>query len=110
PFFSTVDTDWLDTRHLDATYWYRNLRNTVRFAPAIHHLLTQNFTTYIEISAHPVLTTSIEATIEHTEPGPTLVTGTLRRGQGDTRQLLTSLGHAWTRGTPINWTPLLDPH
>ncbi|NSL42680.1 SDR family NAD(P)-dependent oxidoreductase, partial [Streptomyces sp. 8P21H-1] len=44
------------------------------------------------------------------EPGPVLVTGTLRRGQGGTRQLLTSLGHAWTRGTPINWTPLLDPH
>ncbi|MBT2416159.1 SDR family NAD(P)-dependent oxidoreductase [Streptomyces sp. ISL-12] len=107
PFYSTVEPDWLDTTHLDATYWYRNLRNTVQFAPAITHLLTQGFTTYIEISAHPVLTTSIEAAIEHTEPGPALVTGTLRRGQGGTRQLLTSLGHAWTRGLPINWTTLL---
>ncbi|MFK0121020.1 SDR family NAD(P)-dependent oxidoreductase, partial [Streptomyces sp. NPDC090994] len=85
-------------------YWYRNLRNTVQFTPAITHLLTQGFTTYIEISAHPVLTPSIEATAEHTPTGPVLVTGTLRRDQGNTRQLLTSLGHTWTRGLPINWT------
>ncbi|MEU1056971.1 SDR family NAD(P)-dependent oxidoreductase, partial [Streptomyces sp. NPDC005876] len=112
PFLSTVETDWLDTTHLDATYWYRNLRNTVRFAPAIHHLLTHGYTTYIEISAHPVLTTSIEATAEataeHTDPGPLLITGTLRRNHGGTRQLLTSLGHAWTRGLPINWTTHLN--
>ncbi|CAM5271031.1 Polyketide synthase OS=Streptomyces fumanus OX=67302 GN=GCM10018772_36640 PE=4 SV=1 [Streptomyces fumanus] len=108
PFLSTVDTDWLDTTHLDATYWYRNLRNTVHFTPAIDHLLTQGFTTFIEISAHPVLTTSIEATAEHTQTEPLLITGTLRRHHGGTRQLLTSLGHAWTRGLPINWTTLLN--
>ncbi|MER6706661.1 type I polyketide synthase [Streptomyces fumanus] len=108
PFLSTVDTDWLDTTHLNATYWYRNLRNTVNFAPAIHHLLTQGFTTFIEISPHPVLTTSIEATAEHTHTDPLLITGTLRRHHGGTRQLLTSLGHAWTRGLPINWTTLLE--
>ncbi|MEU4658549.1 type I polyketide synthase [Streptomyces sp. NPDC023723] len=107
PFLSTVEADWLDTTHLNATYWYRNLRNTVQFTPAIHHLLTQGFTTFIEISPHPVLTPSIEATIEQTESGPVLVTGTLRRGEGSSQRLLTSFGHAWTRGIPINWTTLL---
>ncbi|MEU4658511.1 SDR family NAD(P)-dependent oxidoreductase, partial [Streptomyces sp. NPDC023723] len=107
PFLSTVEADWLDTTHLNATYWYRNLRNTVQFTPAIHHLLTQRFTTFIEISPHPVLTPSIEATTEQTESGPVLVTGTLRRGEGNSQRLLTSFGHAWTRGIPINWTTLL---
>ncbi|TWV38538.1 type I polyketide synthase, partial [Streptomyces misionensis] len=107
PFLSTVEADWLDTSHLDATYWYRNLRNTVRFTPATHHLLTHNFTTFIEISPHPVLTPSIQATAEQTPPQPLLITGTLRRNHGTTRQLLTSIGHAWTRGHTINWPTLL---
>ncbi|MFM9559470.1 acyltransferase domain-containing protein, partial [Streptomyces caniscabiei] len=30
PFFSTVTADRFDTTGLDAEYWYRNLRSTVR--------------------------------------------------------------------------------
>ncbi|NUT91076.1 MAG: SDR family NAD(P)-dependent oxidoreductase, partial [Saccharothrix sp.] len=31
PFYSTVDSCWLDTTVMDAEYWYRNLRQTVWF-------------------------------------------------------------------------------
>ncbi|MEU0692019.1 type I polyketide synthase, partial [Streptomyces uncialis] len=34
PFFSTVTGGWLDTASLDASYWFRNLRETVRFGEA----------------------------------------------------------------------------
>ncbi|MEU8686752.1 SDR family NAD(P)-dependent oxidoreductase, partial [Streptomyces sp. NPDC048611] len=30
PFFSTVTGEWLDTAEMDAGYWFRNLRQTVR--------------------------------------------------------------------------------
>ncbi|MCZ9346176.1 type I polyketide synthase, partial [Streptomyces sp. TRM76130] len=39
PFYSTVTSEWLDTTVMDAGYWYRNLRGTVNFGPAVTALL-----------------------------------------------------------------------
>src|SRR5262249_28727715 len=38
PFYSTVTGEPIDTATLDADYWYRNLREPVRFAPVIELL------------------------------------------------------------------------
>ncbi|MFI1770020.1 beta-ketoacyl synthase N-terminal-like domain-containing protein, partial [Streptomyces sp. NPDC020800] len=38
PFYSTVDDTWTDTTQLDAAYWYRNLRQPVRFTHAVRAL------------------------------------------------------------------------
>ncbi|MBW8094275.1 acyltransferase domain-containing protein, partial [Streptomyces hygroscopicus subsp. hygroscopicus] len=54
PLFSTVTGDWIDTERMDAEYWYRNLRETVRFASATEALLDDGFGVFIEASAHPV--------------------------------------------------------
>ncbi|MFE2188852.1 SDR family NAD(P)-dependent oxidoreductase, partial [Streptomyces sp. NPDC059455] len=107
PFFSTVEGEWLDTAELDAGYWYRNLRSTVRFAPSIERLLEEDFRAFVEVSAHPVLTMSIEAAAEQTDAGPVVVTGTLRRDDGGMRRVLTSLAEAYVRGVPVDWSALL---
>ncbi|AGP60456.1 hypothetical protein M271_45450, partial [Streptomyces rapamycinicus NRRL 5491] len=107
PFFSTVEGEWLDTAELDAGYWYRNLRSTVRFAPAIERLLEEGFRAFVEVSAHPVLTMSIEAAAEQADAGPVVVTGTLRRGEGGMRRVLTSLAEAYVRGVTVDWSALL---
>ncbi|WP_253209464.1 type I polyketide synthase, partial [Streptomyces niphimycinicus] len=108
PFFSTVEAGWVDTAELDAGYWYRNLRSTVRFAPSVERLLEADFRAFVEVSAHPVLTMSIEAAAEQADDaGPVVVTGTLRRGEGGMRRVLTSLGEAYVRGVPVDWTALL---
>jgi polyketide synthase 12 len=39
---------------MDAEYWYRNLRETVRFDRAVRALLDDGFTAFVEVSAHPV--------------------------------------------------------
>ncbi|MFF3801525.1 type I polyketide synthase, partial [Streptomyces sp. NPDC002134] len=98
PFFSTVGPGFLDTAELDAGYWYRNLRQTVHFHTAIQHLTDTGHTTYVESSAHPVLTYSIEET-----EGAEIVTGTLRRNEGTLTRLLTSAAHLHTHGHTINW-------
>ncbi|WP_189513888.1 acyltransferase domain-containing protein, partial [Streptomyces narbonensis] len=100
PFFSTLECTWITEPTLDATYWYRNLRHPVGFAPAIETLATtEGFTHFIEVSAHPVLTMAL----------PDTVTGlsTLRREQGGLDRLITSLAEAWTNGLPLDWTPVL---
>ncbi|MFF4484641.1 type I polyketide synthase, partial [Streptomyces sp. NPDC001520] len=108
PFFSTVEAGWVDTAQLDAGYWYRNLRSTVRFAPSVERLLEEDFRAFVEVSAHPVLTMSIEAAVEQADDaGPVVVTGTLRRDEGGMRRVLTSLGEAYVRGVPVDWTALL---
>ncbi|MFG2942361.1 acyltransferase domain-containing protein, partial [Streptomyces sp. NPDC048282] len=98
PFFSTVEADWLDTQALDAGYWYRNLRRTVRFEDAVRVLAEQNHTAFVEVSAHPVLAMSIQDTAEDAA-----VTGTLRRDDGGLDRFLASLGELWVHGVDVDW-------
>src|SRR5581483_6982099 len=50
PFYSTVTGGLLDTATLDAGYWYRNLRQTVRFDDAARAI---GDAVFLECSAHP---------------------------------------------------------
>ncbi|CAM5355902.1 SDR family NAD(P)-dependent oxidoreductase [Streptomyces tanashiensis] len=65
PFFSTVEADWLDTQALDAGYWYRNLRRTVRF---------EGFGIFVEVSSHPVLLQPVSEIADGADARPLLVT------------------------------------
>ncbi|MET9836133.1 SDR family NAD(P)-dependent oxidoreductase, partial [Streptomyces sp. NPDC006385] len=98
PFFSTVEGDWLDTQALDAGYWYRNLRRTVRFEEAVRTLAGQDHAVFVEVSAHPVLAMSIQDTADDAA-----VTGTLRREDGGLDRFLTSLGELWAHGVEVDW-------
>ncbi|MFJ6200098.1 type I polyketide synthase [Micromonospora sp. NPDC092111] len=103
---STVTGDWVDTGTLDARYWYENLRNTVRFDPAIRSLAGQGWTGYVEVSPHPVLGMGMQETLESADR-PVVVTGTLRRDDGGLDRLLTSLAELHVRGVPVDWAAAL---
>ncbi|MFI9503682.1 SDR family NAD(P)-dependent oxidoreductase [Nocardia sp. NPDC052566] len=103
PLYSTVTGEWLDTRVMDAEYWYENLRRTVEFESAVHVLAEQGYTAFLEVSPHPVLTAAVEETLDAAGCDG-VVLGTLRRDQGDLRRLLLSLGAAWTAGRPVDWS------
>ncbi|WP_257232226.1 type I polyketide synthase [Streptomyces sp. Rer75] len=99
PFFSTVTCEWLDTTKLDAGYWYRNLRQTVRFRSAIETLTEQDHDTFIEVSSHPVLAMSVQEVAD-----AAVVAGTLRRDDGGLDRFLTSLAELWVQGVDVDWT------
>ncbi|MEV8518137.1 SDR family NAD(P)-dependent oxidoreductase, partial [Dactylosporangium sp. NPDC051484] len=105
PFLSTVDAGWRDTSTLDAGYWYRNLRQTVRFAEASRILVDEGYNVFIESSAHPVLTVGVTQTADAAEAEVTAV-GTLRRGQGGMDTVLGSLAEAFVRGLSPDWPTL----
>ncbi|MFC9249523.1 SDR family NAD(P)-dependent oxidoreductase [Streptomyces sp. NPDC057136] len=107
PFYSTVDGEFIDTERLDAAYWYRNLRQTVRFADAIRDLAGQGFGTFVESSPHPVLTLGVQQTLDETG-SDAVVVGTLHRGDGGRSRLLTSLAEAYVRGAAPDWAAVLD--
>uniref|UniRef100_UPI002AD1F32E SDR family NAD(P)-dependent oxidoreductase n=1 Tax=Frankia sp. Cas3 TaxID=3073926 RepID=UPI002AD1F32E len=64
PFFSTITGGWIDTNALDAGYWYRNLRETVRLSDAVRGLLDEGHRVFVEMSPHPVLGVGISETVE----------------------------------------------
>ena len=108
PFYSTLAGRVLDTRELDGEYWYRNLRQTVQFAPVIQDLLGRGYRAFIEVSPHPVLKVGVEETIERTlaEPETAFIGGTLRRDTACGERFLISLARAWVRGATVDWSAL----
>ncbi|WP_424533252.1 SDR family NAD(P)-dependent oxidoreductase [Sphaerisporangium viridialbum] len=107
PLLSTVTGDWIDTAELDAEYWFTNLRQTVRFEAATRALAERGHHAFIEISPHPVLTASVDETIDTIDGPPTVITGTLRRDEGGLGRFLVSLASAFVRGVAVDWTGAL---
>ncbi|WP_149100762.1 type I polyketide synthase, partial [Actinoplanes teichomyceticus] len=104
PFWSTVTGEPVDTATLDAGYWYRNLRHTVRFDPAVRGLLASGHGVFVEVSSHPVLVAAVEQVAEDAAPGtPVLAAGSLRRDEDGPRRFLQSLGALHERGVPVDW-------
>ncbi|MFI9815518.1 type I polyketide synthase [Saccharothrix variisporea] len=102
PFYSTVDSCWLDTTLMDAEYWYRNLRQTVWFQPAVRALLDAGFTAFVESSPHPVLTIGVQDIIDDAEATASVV-GSLRRDEGGLARFQLSVGEAHTHGVKVRW-------
>ncbi|GAA1954835.1 type I polyketide synthase [Amycolatopsis minnesotensis] len=105
-FCSTVTGEPIDTRSLTPEYWYRNLRQTVRFDHAVRTLLDQGFDTFIEPSVHPHLTVLVDRIAEHHGSSP-VSAGTLRRNEGGRTRLLKSLAEAHVRGVGVDWSAAL---
>ncbi|WP_349345055.1 SDR family NAD(P)-dependent oxidoreductase [Streptomyces rapamycinicus] len=95
PFYSAVTGTVVDTAGLDAAYWWRNLREQVRFAQTVASMPVAGF---VEVSPHPVLVPGIEGR---------WAVGSLRRDDGGQRRLLASLGEAWSHGAAVDWTRLI---
>ncbi|MFD5453325.1 type I polyketide synthase, partial [Streptomyces sp. NPDC127100] len=108
PFYSTVTGGVLDTSGLNAEYWYRNLRQTVRFADTVRALLDDGFRLFVESSAHPVLTMGVEQTAEEHTDTPVTAVGSLRRGEGGPGRFVTSAAEAFVGGATVDWAILFQ--
>ncbi|MEV6921053.1 type I polyketide synthase [Amycolatopsis sp. NPDC051106] len=106
-YVSGVTGTPVDTATLDAGYWYRNLRQPVRFHDATKTLIEAGHRFFVEVSPHPVLGGGIEETLDETAESAAVV-GTLRRNAGDLRRFLTSLSQLWAHGHDVDW-PVLYP-
>ncbi|MBF8193326.1 acyltransferase domain-containing protein, partial [Nonomuraea sp. K274] len=103
PFVSTVDAGaWNPV--VDAAYWVRNLRQTVRFRPAIEDLAERGFGVFLEISAHPVLTYSIDRTLPSGGVARPAVLSSVRRDDPPWESLFATLTELHCRGIPVDWS------
>ncbi|MDV9168538.1 SDR family NAD(P)-dependent oxidoreductase [Streptomyces sp. W16] len=101
-FYSTVTGTRLEGNGLTPLHWFRSLRDTVLFEPAVRALVEDGHRLFIEVSTHPALTTVIGETLRST--GVTgAVIPTLDRRKDDRASLLHALTHAFVNGVPIAW-------
>ncbi|MGQ4333579.1 type I polyketide synthase [Streptomyces hayashii] len=108
PFYSAVTGTMLSGTELDAEYWYRNLRRTVRFDETVRLLIEDGFRYFVEASPHPVLVAAVEETAETTEAGRAVTaTGSLLRDEGHPARFLQSAGELYVRGAAVDWTAAL---
>ncbi|WP_303392126.1 type I polyketide synthase [Kitasatospora sp. NA04385] len=109
PYYSAVTGGLLDdTTVLDADYWYRNLREPVRFDLAVAALLADGHGAVIEVSPHPVLLPALEQSLEEARErtgAPGVATGTLGRDRGGPDVFLTALSRLFVAGVPVDWSP-----
>ncbi|MGW1507250.1 SDR family NAD(P)-dependent oxidoreductase [Streptomyces mirabilis] len=103
PFHSTVTNELVAGPELDAEYWVRNLRRTVNFADGTRALLDQGHRAFVEVSAHPVLTTAIAETAEEAEVADAVVLESLRRDDGGPTRFRTALAKAFVNGVDVDW-------
>ncbi|MGB3440119.1 MAG: SDR family NAD(P)-dependent oxidoreductase [Actinophytocola sp.] len=81
----------------DPAYWVRQVRDTVRFADGIAALRGQGVTSFLELGPDPVLSAHVDGAV-----------ALLRRGRNEVETVLTAVGGAWTRGTPVDWTRIVS--
>ncbi|WP_160105089.1 type I polyketide synthase [Pseudomonas izuensis] len=55
PMYSTVAGDVLAGEHLDAEYWWKNIRYPVLFQSASEALARQGYNVFVEVGPHPIL-------------------------------------------------------
>jgi len=105
PIISNVTGAWLNNGHgVDATYWSRHLRQTVRFADGLGNLLQDAERILLEIGPGQTLSALVK---QHpSQPGNQFVINSLPRlrdGSAENEFLLTSLGRFWLAGGRIDW-------
>jgi acyl transferase domain-containing protein/acyl carrier protein len=121
PFVSSVTGGELAGTSLEAAYWGRNLREPVRFVPAVEALLAAECHVLLELGGHPVLLPAIAETLEARgaarsggagssgTAASVLALGSMRRGCTDRTHLLESLGALYVLGLPIRWDRVCGP-
>ena len=102
PICSSVTAKIASAEKLDADYWWRNVRQPVRFAAGIQTLIEAGFTTFLELGPHPALSGSVSECLKASGAGG-FVAHSLRRDEHDAASLLGSLGALHVRGLPVKW-------
>ncbi len=94
---------------IDSNYWRTHQRQAVRFADGLQTLLSHGYTHLIEVGPAPALISIAQRNLDRVE-NPPLYYPSLRKGQDDWAQILSSLGELYVRGAAVNWRGFDQPY
>lgn len=108
PFFSATLYDPREQPICDADYWVQNLRQMVRFAPAVQAAMEEGFRVFAELSPHPLLTHAVDQTARGLDVPLTTLAG-MRREQAMPFGLLGLVAELHSAGAAVDFDRMY-PH
>lgn len=103
PIVSSVTGRMAEGADWDAGYWWRNLRQAVRFAPAVDTLLDEGVDVFLELGPQPTLVGSVKDCLTHAGAGAAVLSP-LRRDKGGPAHLLAALARLHVLGVGVDWS------
>ncbi|RKT88760.1 amino acid adenylation domain-containing protein [Saccharopolyspora antimicrobica] len=92
---------------LDADYWWRNVRDSVRFRAAVDRIADDGYRLFLEIGPHPVLAHSIrECLLDKQIEGAAVPS--IRRAEDEAERFTASLADLHNLGVDVDWA-VLEP-
>ncbi|MEU0919303.1 amino acid adenylation domain-containing protein [Streptomyces cyaneofuscatus] len=105
PLYLTGSEGVAQGSELGAAYWWRNVRDRVRFRAAVDRLAGDGHQVFLEIGPHPVLGHAIRECLEAT--GATgLTLPSIRRQEDESERFALSLASLHDLGADIDWDVL----
>ena len=102
PFVSTVTGGVLVGDQLDGEYWWRNVRESVLFAPGLADLIRGGEDLFIELGPHPILASSIDECLS-AQSKSGAVFHSLKRKTDESEEMLRNLSALHIHGLAIDW-------
>ncbi|ONM49782.1 hypothetical protein B0T44_12740 [Nocardia donostiensis] len=90
----------------DPLYWVGHVRDTVRFAQGVDHLVDSGVSRFLEIGPDAVLSAMTRQCLPADVESRALVAAAGRRGADEVTQFLAFLGQAHSAGIEVDWAPL----
>lgn len=106
PWYSTVTGEPMTGTVAGPEYWYRNARETVRFAATVERMVADGYRYFVELGAHPSLTAAVQAVAEGTGREVIAVGSLLREEDGPTC-LARSQAALYAAGHDLDWPRLV---
>ncbi|MEU9124410.1 SDR family NAD(P)-dependent oxidoreductase [Streptomyces sp. NPDC048506] len=82
PMVSTVTARTVAGPELDAAYWWRNVRDTVRFEPVVTGLLDEGYDVFVDVGPHPVMRPYLRRLTASSRVPVAVVPTLIRHGDG----------------------------
>jgi acyl transferase domain-containing protein/NADPH:quinone reductase-like Zn-dependent oxidoreductase/NAD(P)-dependent dehydrogenase (short-subunit alcohol dehydrogenase family)/acyl carrier protein len=108
PVYSTVTGAALPAPWHDATYWWRNVRQTVQFAPALQAAMGDGHRHFLEIGPHPVLASAMRDALREAGVGGEVL-ASLSHKEPDDLAITRALGKLYVLGSPVDWLAYYGP-
>ena len=111
PFISCLTGEAVDREIATADYWIQHIEQPVRFAKGMVNLYEKDCDIYLEIGPKPLLLGMGKQCLPPDSSSSSWLPS-IRPGQDDWQQMLSSLSQLYTQGVQINWKHLyrFDSH
>ncbi|SDI77132.1 phthiocerol/phenolphthiocerol synthesis type-I polyketide synthase D [Frankineae bacterium MT45] len=104
--YSSVLADPRETPAFDSAYWVANARQAVRFTQAVAAAAADGYTTFIEVSPHPIASAAISKSLQGVNVNDAVIAGSLRRDNDDALAFAANLAKLHVHGHTVGLLPV----